>query len=73
VLLAQRERDRTVTPAPLDARALQYELYFDEGERRTARLDDYTSENTDQLTVEETKALLRSVPEVATLLGRTIA
>ncbi len=56
---------------PLDARSLQYELYFDEGETRTAGLEDYTSENTDRLSVEETKDLLLTIPEFAALLERS--
>ena len=56
---------------PLDARSLQYELYFEEGETRTARLDDYTSENTDRLSVEATKELLLTIPEIRTLLERS--
>jgi len=58
---------------PLDARSLQYELFFDEGEPRTAGLDDYTSANTDQLSVEDTKGLLLTIPEIADMLDRTIA
>ncbi len=49
---------------PLDARGLQYELYFDAGERRIPRDADYTSANTSQLDVEQTKELLLTVPEV---------
>src|SRR5664280_2876065 len=58
---------------PLDARSLQYELFFDEGETRTASLQDYTSENTDRLSVEETKDLLLTIPELAAQLERNIA
>ena len=58
---------------PLDARSLQYELYFDEGERRTARLDDYTSESTDRLSVSQTKELLLTIPQLRTLLERSVA
>jgi UDP-N-acetylglucosamine 4,6-dehydratase/5-epimerase len=58
---------------PLDARSLQYELYFDEGETRTASLQDYTSQNTDRLSVEETKDLLLTIPELAAQLERSIA
>src|SRR5674476_1147440 len=43
---------------PLDARSLQYELFFDEGETRKASLQDYTSENTERLSVDQTKDLL---------------
>jgi UDP-N-acetylglucosamine 4,6-dehydratase len=58
---------------PLDARSLQYELFFDEGETRTAGLQDYTSENTERLSVEETKDLLLTIPELAAQLERSIA
>lgn len=58
---------------PLDARSLQYELYFDEGETRMSSLQDYTSENTERLSVGETKDLLLTIPEIAALLGRTVA
>ncbi len=54
---------------PLDARGLQYELYFDEGERRIPRDADYTSANTAQLDIEQTKELLLTVPELRRVLG----
>jgi len=57
---------------PLDARSLQYELYFDEGETRTAGLQDYTSENTERLSVEQTKALLLTIPELAAQLELSV-
>lgn len=53
---------------PLDARSLQYELYFDEGETQISRTEDYTSENTKQLTIEETKQLLMTLPEMRRLV-----
>ncbi|WP_324650022.1 polysaccharide biosynthesis protein [Georgenia sp. H159] len=54
---------------PLDARSLNYELYFDQGERATARLDDYTSENTERLSLAQTIDLIRTLPEIRALLG----
>lgn len=56
---------------PLDARSLQYEQYFSEGETEIARTEDYTSANTRQLTVTETKELLCRLPEIQALLGAT--
>ena len=53
---------------PLDARGLQYEAYFSEGETREAAIDDYTSQNTRQLTLEETKSLVAALPEMAQVL-----
>ena len=57
----------------LDARSLQYELFFDEGETRTASLQDYTSENTERLSVDQTKDLLLTIPELAAQLERNMA
>ncbi|HZK04751.1 MAG TPA: polysaccharide biosynthesis protein [Actinomycetaceae bacterium] len=54
---------------PLDARSLQYELYFDEGNREISRDDDYTSANTIELDIEGTKQLLLRLPEIQELLG----
>lgn len=48
---------------PLDARSLEYELFFDEGEP-TIGDDDYTSHNTNQLDVEGVKELLLTLPEI---------
>ena len=58
---------------PLDARSLQYGLYFDEGDTLAAALDDYTSENTGRLSVDETKELLLTIPDFAALLERSVA
>jgi UDP-N-acetylglucosamine 4,6-dehydratase/5-epimerase len=54
---------------PLDARSLEYELYFSEGEQRTAGLSDYTSANTERLGVADTKELLLRIPEMQRMVG----
>ena len=54
---------------PLDARSLQYELYYEEGEREVVEYEDYTSENTERMDIEQTKALLLEVPQVRALVG----
>jgi len=54
---------------PLDARSLQYELYYEEGAREVVEYDDYTSENTDRMDLEQTRALLLKLPEVQHLVG----
>src|SRR3989442_6542614 len=56
---------------PLDTRSLDYGLYFDEGDRRRADVDDYTSHNTQRLDVESMSELLANLPEFAT--GRRAA
>ncbi|MDG4476052.1 nucleoside-diphosphate sugar epimerase/dehydratase [Thiovibrio frasassiensis] len=43
---------------PADNRDLNYAKYFSEGEENISRQDDYTSHNTERLTVEQVKALL---------------
>lgn len=53
---------------PLDARSLQYELYFSEGDTDISRDRDYTSENTDQLDVQAAKDLLLKLPEIQELV-----
>lgn len=58
---------------PLDARSLEYELYFEEGEREVAEMEDYTSENTTRLDVDTTKDLLLDLPEMRNVLGRVLA
>ncbi|MDR2973923.1 MAG: polysaccharide biosynthesis protein [Propionibacteriaceae bacterium] len=47
---------------PLDTRGLQYERYFDQGD--LAPTEAYTSANTRQLNVEETKELLLTLPQI---------
>lgn len=59
---------------PLDARSLEYELYFDEGEQATVASDDYTSANTERMDVTQTRRLLESLPELQPVLtGRMSA
>ncbi len=55
---------------PLDARSLQYEKYVEEGEDKPRMLEAYNSANTTRLDVEQTKDLLRTLPEVRLLLER---
>ena len=54
---------------PMDARSLDYELYFEEGETDALRIEDYDSSNTQQLSVEETKGLLLQIPQVREMLA----
>jgi UDP-glucose 4-epimerase len=43
---------------PSDARDLNYSIYFEKGEKKVARSEDYTSASTHQLSDEELKAML---------------
>ncbi len=55
---------------PLDARDLNYSLYFEEGQPRKEALEAYTSHNTERLDVEGVKKLLLTIPEVRQELGQ---
>lgn len=49
---------------PLDARSLRYDVYVEEGDKKQAHLQDYTSENTQRLDLDGTKELLMTIPEM---------
>lgn len=49
---------------PLDARSLDYGVYFEEGDQEVAELDAYTSHNTRQLSVEQVASLIAAIPEM---------
>lgn len=55
---------------PLDARSLEYELYVEEGEHGAAEVSDYDFNTTEQLTVDSTCDLLRTLPEIQGLLTK---
>lgn len=48
----------------MDDRDLNYEKYFTEGNKQEALFEDYHSHNTEQLSVEQVKEVLLSLPEV---------
>lgn len=54
---------------PLDARSLEYELYVEEGEAGVTDVVDYDSNTAEQLSVEQTCDLLRTLPEVQALVA----
>jgi UDP-glucose 4-epimerase len=49
---------------PLDARDLNYSVFFETGEDRPSELESYTSHNTRRLDVDGVKELLLEIPEV---------
>jgi UDP-glucose 4-epimerase len=49
---------------PLDSRSLDYGIYFDHGDSHQAEIDDYTSHNTQRLSVDGVRRALLSLPEV---------
>lgn len=73
--LLSREERATATDegdyfrVPVDARSLEYEKYFEEGDPRASVETDYTSENTDRLDVAGTVELLRTLPEIRLVEG----
>ncbi|MDO8803868.1 MAG: SDR family NAD(P)-dependent oxidoreductase [Elusimicrobiota bacterium] len=48
----------------MDGRDLNYNKYFTEGDKKEAKLSDYTSHNTQRLNVQEVKEMLLKLPEV---------
>jgi UDP-N-acetylglucosamine 4,6-dehydratase/5-epimerase len=57
---------------PLDARSLDYGLFFEEGDRRQAEIDDYTSHNTRQLGAPEVASMLAKLPELMRDKGASV-
>jgi UDP-glucose 4-epimerase len=55
---------------PLDARGLQYEKYFSEGEGEVTHVQDYASDNAVRLDLAGTQALLRTIPEIGEELAQ---
>ena len=55
---------------PLDARSLDYGLYVEEGEHAVETEHDYTSHNTQRLSVEEVAELLAKLPEMREALAK---
>jgi len=49
---------------PMDERELNYSRFFTEGDSEEAKFTDYDSHNTDQLSLQEVKDLLLSLPEI---------
>ncbi|WP_031434440.1 polysaccharide biosynthesis protein [Methylomarinum vadi] len=54
---------------PADNRDLNYKKYFVEGETHISEVDDYTSHNTERLTVAEVKALLMKLGYIQEVLN----
>lgn len=55
---------------PVDARSLDYGLYFDEGDPHKAEVDDYTSHNAERLDVAGVSRMLIELPELAGARGQ---
>lgn len=54
----------------LDDRNLNYNLYFTEGDKKEAELDDYHSHNTNRLNIKQVEELLLSLPEIQAELAK---
>jgi UDP-N-acetylglucosamine 4,6-dehydratase len=66
---ARAEDQGTYFRVPVDARDLNYSEYFDEGDLRESRVEDYHSHNTERLDVQGVKKLLVKLPYVQAQLG----
>lgn len=74
-LLGREERARAIDEGgyfrvPLDARSLEYELFFDEGTGEDIEIEDYNSHNTDLLDIDRVKELLLTISGVREELER---
>jgi len=72
-LLSREERVKATDQGdyfrvPLDARSLDYSKYVEDGEDNTVTAEDYDSDNTERLDVEQTKALVAALPEMQAVL-----
>jgi UDP-glucose 4-epimerase len=56
--MARVEDTRQYYRIPADNRDLNYAMYFTDGQKEISTLDDYTSHNTERLSVAEMKELL---------------
>ncbi|MBB1039790.1 MULTISPECIES: polysaccharide biosynthesis protein [unclassified Dietzia] len=54
---------------PLDARSLQYSLYVDEGDSEVKRAEDFDSNSTAQMSIDQTADLIASLPEMQSVLA----
>lgn len=62
--IAQSEDMGDYLRVRMDDRDLNYAKYFTEGSTEEASLEDYTSHNTEQLTIPQVEQLLLSLPDV---------
>lgn len=53
---------------PLDARSLDYSKYVEDGEDETADASEFDSDNTEQMDVEQAKALIAALPEMQAII-----
>lgn len=62
--LSRAEDQGAYYRVPVDARDLNYGVYFDVGDQVTTFYDDYTSHNTEIMAVDKVKMLLLTLPEM---------
>ncbi len=68
--LSRASDDTVFFRVPLDARGLEYALYFESGEVAANQFADFNSNTTQQLTAPELERLLLSLPEIQKRLAR---
>lgn len=67
--MSQSEDQGDYFRVPVDARALDYGIYVERGDSEAAAAEEYDSNTTAQMTVEETEALLLTLPEIQRLVA----
>lgn len=68
-LLSREERSKAADQGnyfkvPLDARSLQYSVFVEKGDSEVTQVEDYDSNNAEQLNIDQTVELLSSIPEI---------
>ena len=57
---------------PMDTRSLDYQIYFDKGQKLQTQPEAYTSHNTSQMTVDEVAKMIMNLPEYSQYLAGEI-
>jgi len=69
--LTRSESSEDYFRIPLDARALDYDLYYEKGEVDERHVRDYDSDSTTQLSTTELEDLILTIPEFRDDLSRS--
>ncbi|MFI8592691.1 polysaccharide biosynthesis protein [Dietzia maris] len=67
--MAKAEDQGDYFKVPLDTRSLQYSVFVDEGDSTISRATDFDSNNTEQMSVDQTARLIASLPEMQKVIA----
>lgn len=57
---------------PLDARSLDYSKYVEEGEQDAIRSEEFNSDNTEQMSIEQAKTMIAALPEMQRVMAGVV-